>query len=384
METGLYVHIPFCVRKCIYCDFYSEETLTGPIGQRLRTPLPDRTEFMDALEQEFRGLPTGFRPQTVFIGGGTPTELSDGDLQRLFDLIARYVDCGAVEEWTCEVNPGTLTERKAHLLRAGGVNRISMGVQSFHPQHLEFLGRIHGPADVLRHYALLRAAGFENINLDLIYGVPGSTIEQTRQDIEQLLALKPEHASCYCLTFEENTPLMTMKRQGFVSEMDAELEHEQYQLIRGALKATGYVQYELSNFARGDRPCRHNLLYWSGGEYIGCGPSAHSHWQGRRYANVRHLRRYCRALQDRASPVDFEETLPPERKARETLVMSLRRLEGISRAAFRERTGHDYQQLCGEQIAHFCALGLLEESGDRLRLTEAGLFVSDGIFAELV
>ncbi len=382
--AGLYVHIPFCVRKCIYCDFYSLETLNGSIPNRLKAPLPDHTEFLDALEHELRALPEGFRPTTIFIGGGTPTELSDANLRRLLDMIRTCVDVADVVEWTCESNPGTLTAQKGRMLKASGVNRMSLGVQSFDSANLEFLGRIHGPDDVRESFGLLRDTGFADINLDLIYGIPGSTLEKTRTDVEQILALQPEHASCYCLTFEEGTPLMDMKRKGYVAEVDAEEEREHYQLVRSLLRQAGYEQYEISNFARPGRICRHNLLYWGDGEYIGCGPSAHSHWRGRRSANVRSLRRYCRSLLSGDSPVDFEETLPAEAKARETLVMWLRRLDGVPRAAFQATTGYDYRELIGERIMELCALGVLEERDDVLRLSEDGLFVSNSVFAELV
>ena len=382
--TGLYLHIPFCVRKCIYCDFYSLETLKGPIPDRLKAPLPDHSEFLDALERELAGLPDGFRPETIFIGGGTPTELSDANLQRLLQMIRTHTDLGALIEWTCESNPGTLTADKARMLLDAGINRISMGVQSFDPANLEFLGRIHGPDDVLTGYTLLRDTGFTDINLDLIYGIPTSDLDKTRADIDRVTGLNPEHVSCYCLTFEEGTPLMDMKRKGYVTEVDGELEREQYQAIRSSLRTAGYTQYEISNFARPGRGCRHNQLYWGQGEYVGCGPSAHSHWQGRRYANVRSLRRYCRALLHGESAVDFEEQLPPEAKARETLVMGLRRMAGVSRDAFRDATGYDYRALSGAQIEYLCGIGMLEDKNDILRLSEEGLFVSNSVFAELV
>lgn len=384
MPSGLYLHIPFCVRKCVYCDFYSIETLAGPISDRLTAPLPDHSQFLDALAIELQHLPAGFHPDTIFIGGGTPTELSDDNLQRLLSLVHRYIDLRLVREWTCESNPGTLTSAKAHLLRAAGVNRMSMGVQSFNPGNLEFLGRIHGPDDVEHSYALLREAGFENINLDMIYGIPGSSLETTRQDVKRLIALGPEHMSCYCLTFEEGTPLMDMKRKGYVREVDGKEELRQYKMIRSLLEAAAYDQYEISNFARPDRMCRHNLLYWGPAPYLGCGPSAHSHWNEQRYANVRTLRVYCKRLLNGESAVDFTEQLPPEEKARESLVMWLRRIHGVPRKAFAAATGFDYHALCGPAIAQLCADGLLDESDGSLRLTTRGLFVSNSVMAELV
>jgi len=382
--TGLYLHIPFCVRKCVYCDFYSLETLNGPLEERRTTPSPDRPEFLAALFKEIEGLPEGFAPDTIFIGGGTPTELSDGDLERLLAGLHDRVDLSQVSEWTCESNPGTLTASKARLLKQAGVNRVSMGVQSFDPDNLKFLTRIHEPEHVSEGVALLRETGFTNLNLDLIYGIPGSNLEKTQRDIEQLLALEPNHVSCYCLTFEEGTPLMAMKRKGAVQEVDGDEERDQYALIRATVKQAGYQQYELSNFTRPGYASQHNQLYWGNAEYFGCGPSAHSHWDGRRYSNVRSLRRYVKALETGASPVDFEERLEPEAKARETLVMWLRRMEGVPADLFQVMTGFDYRELGGDTLAHLCEIGMLEEVDNRLRLTEAGLFVSDRIFSELV
>ena len=383
-EYGLYVHIPFCVRKCVYCDFYSIETVKGPIPSRLQTPLPDHVAFMDALQVEIGQLPEGFRPTTIFLGGGTPTELSMGDLQRLFDLLHDQVDLGGVQEWTCESNPGTLTREKAQLLRDGGVNRISMGAQSFQPSLLEFLGRIHGADDVYAGIEILRKAGFDDINIDLIYGVPGGSSAMLQDDVARALDLETDHLSCYCLTFEEGTPLQAMKARGYVREVDGEEERAQYQLIRDRLQSAGFHHYEISNFARRKRVCRHNLLYWGGGDYIGCGPSAHSHWAGRRYANVRSIRRYCAALEKGEAPIDFEETLTGEAKARELLVMHLRLLDGVDRHAFQQLSGYDYRELGGEALAQLCAIGMLTDSDDRLRLTEEGLFVSNGVFSELL
>lgn len=384
MDTGLYLHIPFCVRKCVYCDFYSVETGTGPIGQRLRNPLPGHEEFLDALETELRGLPPSFRPTTLFIGGGTPTELSDSDLARLFSMLHQYVDLSAVREWTCEVNPGTLTIEKGHCLKHSGVNRVSLGAQSFDPENLAFLGRIHAGNDIPLAYELSRRAGFDHINVDLIYGIPGSNLEKTANDIQTVVRLDPEHVSCYALTFEEGTPLMEMKRSGHVSEADDEAVMDHYRLICRILSDAGYVRYEISNFSRPGRQCRHNLLYWSGGEYIGCGPSAHSHWKGRRYANVRQLSAYLSRIEERGQAQDFAEELPPEAKARETLVMWLRRTDGVPADEFRATTGFDYRDIAGESIDELIAEGLLALDHARLRLTESGIWVSNRIFAELI
>jgi oxygen-independent coproporphyrinogen-3 oxidase len=357
----------------------------GPVSLRMQEHASfDASVFLDALEAELRQLPAGFRPETIFIGGGTPTELSDADFRRLFEILRARVDLGGIVEWSCESNPGTLTEAKACILREAGVNRVSLGVQSFDPPTLEFLGRIHSAEEAEAGFHLLRAHGFDNINLDLMYGIPGGTREAVERDLDRLIALGPEHAACYCLIFEDGTPLADLRKKGFVKEVDDETELVQYQLVRDRLAAAGYRHYEISNFARPGRECAHNLLYWGAGEYIGCGPSAHSHWAGERYGNVRDLKAYCERMLGGTSPRAFTERLDPAAKARETLVMALRRRDGVSRDAFRQATGYDYRQLCGETMDWLTREGLLEETGTGVRLTDQGLFLSDGVFAELV
>ena len=375
--AGLYIHIPFCVCKCRYCAFYSVPVAAG--GDRGL-----RARFMQALDAELETLPKGFAPQTIFIGGGTPTALSVPELQQLFDLLRRRVDVSEVTEWSSESNPGTLDRDKAKLLREAGVNRVSLGVQSFDPSNLAFLGRIHSSRDAKDAYQLLRDAGFENINLDLMYGIPGSSREILGRDLALIENLDPEHVACYCLMFEKGTELARLRNAGSLEEVEDDEELEQYTLIRETLGRAGYRHYEISNFAKPGRACRHNLLYWSGGEYIGCGPAAHSHWQGLRYGNVSNAETYCEALLAGKSPRESEERLEPEAKARETLIMGLRRLDGVSRSAFRDLTGFDYRDLRGGAIDEQCRLGLLEERDGFLRLTEKSLFISDSVFRELV
>lgn len=382
---GLYVHVPFCVRKCLYCDFYSLPTASGTIARRVTADdQPDQPGFLDALARELAALPDDFKPDTVFLGGGTPTELSERDLSRLLNLLRERVDLSDVSEWTCESNPGTLTGSKVERLLEAGVNRFSLGVQSFDPPTLEFLGRIHSADEAREGFRLLRGLGVTNINLDLIYGVPSASIEVVRRDLDALLDLAPDHAACYCLIFEDGTPLAELRSKGFVKEVDDDTELEQYNLVRATLAAAGYRQYEISNFAKPGFECRHNLLYWGGGEYIGVGPSAHSHWRGERFGNIRDLDAYVKRMQEGRDIRAFCEKLDPEAKARETLVMALRRIEGIGAEEFRTATGFDYRALCADALPWLEREGLVEIRENRLRLTERGLFVSDAIFAELV
>lgn len=383
--SGLYLHVPFCVRKCLYCDFYSLPTGRGPVSRRLAgLELERQPDFLDALAVELAQVPVGFCPETVFIGGGTPTELPDEDFSRMLELVRGAVDLSGLVEFTCESNPGTLTASKVDAMIAGGVNRVSLGVQSFTPSVLEFLGRIHSPEEAVEGFDLLRRKGVGNINLDLMYGIPGQTLDMLRTDLERAIALGPEHMACYCLIFEDGTPLTDLRNKGFVKEVDDDTELEQFEVVRALLTEAGYQHYEISNYAKTGHACRHNLLYWGAGEYIGCGPSAHSHWRGRRYGNIRSLEHYIRRLGAGESALQFEESLAPEARAREALVMYLRRIDGVDRDEYERVTGFDYAALVGAEIAWLKEAGMLDDSNNRLRLTRQGVFVSDAVFAELV
>lgn len=374
-SVGFYLHVPFCVRKCPYCDFYSVARAEGHTEQ---------AAYLDALLIELRALPAGFAPETVFIGGGTPTELAPPLLERLLRMLHEQIDLTRVVEWTCEANPGTLTAEKAQLLRTHGVNRLSIGAQSFQPVLLTWLGRIHGPDEIDDAVALARGAGFTELNLDLIHSLPGSTLEGLEADLDHLLALAPTHAAGYGLIVEEGTPFHRQRQRGTLQELDDDDQYTQYRLVRERLGAAGFDHYEISNFARPGHACRHNRLYWTGGAYIGCGPSAHSHWNGRRYANVRVLQPYIRRLHSGESVEVFSEQLDPAAKARETLVMQLRELAGVNRTDFKEATGFDYRDLGGPVIDELCARDWLRETNGYLHLTEESLFISDAVMAELI
>lgn len=372
MGPGLYIHVPFCVRKCAYCAFYS-----GPVE-------PGRVrDWRDGIAREWETLPAGFVPETVFIGGGTPTALAVEDLAWLLDRVrqlggsapaGRDAPPGAVGEWTVEANPGTLTAEKAAVLRTAGVNRLSVGAQSFADATLRILGRIHTANETRDCVGLARAAGFDNISLDVIYGVPGVARESFCADIEAALALAPDHLSCYCLEIEPGTPLARAVAAGRMAVDEAE-QREQFDWARRRLTAAGFIHYEISNFSRPGCECRHNGLYWVGGEYLGLGPGAHSHWQGRRWGNTAEVPVWKRA---------FEEQLDPRSKACETLVMGLRRLAGWRREDFVAATGFDYDELRGPEIERLVAEGLLVAEPDGVRLAADALFVSDAVFADLV
>lgn len=387
---GLYVHVPFCFRKCSYCDFYSVAT-----GRRA----PDAQRFLEALDRELASLPPSFAPRTIFVGGGTPTELSPPDFARLLARIRERVRLDRLEEWSCEANPQSLHAAHLEAAREAGVDRISLGVQSFDDRVLRWLGRIHDAADAHAAVERVRAAGFERLNIDLISAVPVASPDRLAADLRTAIALQPEHISCYTLMFEEGTPLDALRRKGAVRPLDEERELAEFEATRARLTAAGYRHYEISAFCRTettrDLRCRHNLLYWSGGQYFGVGPGAWSHVDRWRYGNVRDVARWQAALLETDAPeaahrqrLDAWERLDPEPWAREVLVMWLRQLDGVPHAAFEARTGFPIESLypAGERgsLSRLLAHGWLEDDGTRLRLTERGLPIADAVFAELI
>ena len=353
--SGLYIHIPFCVRKCSYCTFYSVAAPGHEIQSR----------FFAALWNELQTLPPDFSPKTIFIGGGTPAAV-EFDLLR--DFLAGLKRFHPVE-FSCEVNPCTVNTAKLELLRNSGVNRISIGVQSFSAGNLKLLGRIHSAAEAAAAVRMARAAGFQNISIDLMFGIPAQTIKLLDSDLDRALTLSPDHISIYNLIYEPDTPL-TAKNPERLGE---DLEAEMYQHIRQRLTGEGFLHYEISNFAKPGFECRHNLLYWNGGEYIGCGPAAHSHWNNIRYANISDLNDYCTSGARR----EFEEKLTPENKARETFVMSLRQISGAG-------IPPELIEPLAPALQKLESTGLIEISGDHVRLTESALFISNSVFAELI
>lgn len=381
---GLYIHIPFCVRKCIYCDFYSVETSRKPLAQRLRETTPDQPAFLDALEREMDHLPSGFSPTTLFIGGGTPTELSDADFDRLLCLIHRKIDLHRVREWTCESNPGTLTLAKAQSMKNHGINRVSLGVQTLSPALLAFLGRIHGPEDIPIGVDLLRSAGIRNINLDFIFGIPGAENDQALSDARAAIKLHPEHLSFYCLMFEQGTPLQQLKEKGFVQEADGGDQRKTYETLSRFLNEHGFSAYELSNYARPGRSCLHNRLYWYGQEYMGLGPSAHSHWDGVRWANTRKLSDYLDRINREGHAREEADQISADARAREALMVGLRLTQGLDTARFEARHHCNLRELCGDLLSEWERDGWLENDGRRIRLHPNAHFISDQLFAELV
>lgn len=318
-HPGLYVHVPFCGSKCLYCDFYSE------------TGLSIIPAWLKALGQEmllYRGLFPAF--DTLYVGGGTPTVLDEGQLRRLFEMAYRSFAFTDDPEITVEANPNDITAGKLALLRECGVNRLSLGVQSFTERDLVFLKRRHTVGEAIRALELIRANGFTNLSVDLIYGIPGQTVEEWIETLEHAVAFSPEHLSCYQLTAAAGTALREMERHGLIGMPDEAEGESLFMATAQHLEKAGYLHYEISNYALGEgNVSRHNSKYWQHVPYLGLGPSAHSFRDGRRWWNCRSVADYCRVLEQGSSPVSGEEMLTPEQRELEALYLGLRTIGGV-------------------------------------------------------
>jgi oxygen-independent coproporphyrinogen III oxidase len=369
-----YIHVPFCAHKCGYCDFAS---LAGV------DHLADR--YLAALEREM-ALTLG-EPQevdTIFVGGGTPTRLGASSLGRLVALIAWWFRLSPGGEWTVEANPGTLDLEKADVLAARGVNRVSLGAQSFQPKLLRALERNHAPDEVERALEVIRPR-FPRWSFDLIFGIPGSSLEDWRSDLEIALTLEPSHLSCYGLAYEKGTNLWRQWRAGQVQPVGEEIERAMYELVIDRLDHAGLTMYEISNYARPGHESRHNLVYWANDAYFGVGLGAARYVGGVRSVNTRDLFAYLRRMEAGRLATGPSEMLEPEKRARETAVLMLRRtVLGIVRDDFRFRTGYRLDGLLGLEIERFVGQGLLEDDGQRVRLTREGRFLADRVFCDLV
>jgi oxygen-independent coproporphyrinogen-3 oxidase len=369
-----YVHIPFCAHKCGYCDFAS---LAGV------DHLADR--YLRALEREIEiSLGEPQEVDTIFVGGGTPTRLDVGQLSRLCSIIKEWLILAPDGEWTVEANPGTLDVDKAAVLAQAGVDRISLGAQSFQPALLEVLERQHGRAQVETALEIVRPR-FARWSLDLIFGVPGSTERAWRDDLDIGLSLGPSHLSCYGLVFEKGTALWNQKQRGSVQPVGEELERLMYERTIERLTEAGLPMYEISNFARPGHESRHNLVYWANDAYFGFGVGAARYLRGIRSTNTRDLPAYLRRIEAGESATGPHEQLSPEDRARETAMLMLRRTQtGIERDDFLLRTGFNLDTLAGSVIERFKARGCLEDDGRRVRLSPQGVFVADSVLCELV
>jgi oxygen-independent coproporphyrinogen III oxidase len=398
---GLYIHIPFCEKKCPYCDFNTYAKLDNLFQA-----------YVDALCLEL--LQWGERLQgrvvdTIFLCGGTPTVLDERELAQIFSAVHESFRLASNCEITSEANPGTVDRAKFATLRSLGVNRLSMGVQSFQPEELAFLGRIHSVEDVDRAFEAARRAGFQNTNLDFIFGLPNQPVANWTATLERALALHPDHLSLYSLIVEPNTPLFHWVESGRMAAPDDDEAATHYEIALEEMAAAGYIHYEVSNWARkspdnlevgsaqAQMPllaCRHNLIYWRNQEYLGVGPGAHSYLRtdpsdeksaqgfGRRWSNRKPVPGYIKRMQRGDSVQEFQETIDAPTSMGETMMLGLRLVdEGVSLAAFQRRYGVCLTDVYNAELQRFTQMELLRVDPERVTLTRRGLMVGNQIFA---
>ncbi len=368
----LYIHVPFCVRKCMYCDFASG---TAPVKLRKRC--------VRAIAKEIEINAERLTPETIYIGGGTPSHLALNEIQIIFRALNR-LKTESLREFTVEVNPESVTPARLRLYKKSGAGRISIGVQSFDDNVLKFLGRVHTSAKAYKAIQMCRKAGFNNLSLDLIFGIPGTDLTHWEKTVQTAISIGPPHISLYGLTYERGTPLNRLRRLGKIKPVAEETELAMYRHACRAMKKSGYRQYEISNFAKPGFESVHNAAYWRYKPFLGAGPAAASFDGVRRWKNIRDVGKYCSRIEEGRPPRGKIEKLRGRRRAGEVMMLALRERRGITCAEFEERTGLEIERVYGSIIASFCGQGLLAFSRGRLRLTGRGLAVADTVISEFI
>jgi len=375
---GLYVHVPFCLSKCAYCDFYSFTPKDETIMER----------YVSALllhMRDYRDSAAEYACDTVYIGGGTPTTLPTDQLQRLIRGIKKNFGLTKSPEFTIEANPATVTPDMLKKLRRAGVNRISFGLQSGDEGELAALSRRHRRSDFEESYRMAREAGFDNISVDLMFGIPGQTMESLMRNLRYVTRLGVEHISLYDLKLEPGTPLFR-DRDRFVFP-DEDTEADMYLRAVEFLNSEGWPQYEISNFARGGRRSRHNLKYWNCFEYLGFGPGAHSYFNNCRFSYRRDIERYIKGVEEplsRVNIIDSSEEITPRERMGEYIMLRLRLSAGVRFEDFRFRFGLDFEELYGERLAPYIKAGFAIRREDSIALTPKGMFVSNYILSDIL
>ncbi len=370
---GIYLHIPFCDTKCIYCDFYSI------------TNHSKKNEFLSAIKKEIAAQSAKLRDSSfdsVFFGGGTPSLLDKDDFTSIFDTLYNNYDISVNTEITIEANPGTLTKEKLEQFKQLPINRISFGVQSFIDEELNFLTRIHSSNEAINSIRAAQDAGFENINLDLIFALPGQTMESWKFNLERAVKLNTQHISAYSLIFEKGTALYSMMEKGSVSRADLDLEQEMYEYTMEYLTAKGYEQYEISNYAKPGKECRHNLKYWTLEEYISFGPSASSYIGDKRWTNVKNIGKYIDLIEEGKDAYDFIETIDKDTSITEHIMLGLRS-RGIVFADFKDKHNIDFLNTYSSRVELLIEKGFAVKDNTKLSLTRKGYAVCDEIVASL-
>lgn len=400
--AGLYIHIPFCRQKCAYCDFPSAAGRESDAGRyfsalikeaemwrdgRVRSPAPTLAACAKASlsSPDKGGCPHGGRGDfhTVFIGGGTPSLLPAGELERLMDGLRSIFDIRPVE-FTVEANPGTVDKAKLLSFLSMGANRLSMGAQAAQDGLLKRIGRIHTWAEFVHSYETAREAGFQNVNVDMMTGLPGQTVNDAADTAKKLAALKPGHVSCYGLILEEGTPLAQAVQKGDEVPPDDDCEREMFHAARSELEGAGLKRYEISNFARPGLECLHNLNYWHNGNWLGLGPGAASHFSGYRRENHAGLDAYMAALESGNLPPYDEHDIGADEAVFETIMLELRLVEGIDLQRFHTRYGFDFMGRYGDTVQKFVLDGLMNKTPSGITLTELGMDLQNTVLMDFL
>ncbi|WFE86945.1 radical SAM family heme chaperone HemW [Parabacteroides chongii] len=372
--AGLYIHVPFCAKRCLYCDFFSN------------TEMKYKEPYVTALirELEIRKDYIGNEPlETIYFGGGTPSQLQATDFERIFDAIQRLFDTSGCKEVTLEANPDDMTPEYVTGLRRFPFNRISMGVQSFKAEDLRFLNRRHDREQALRAVELCKENDLANISIDLIYGLPGQTLKEWESNLDMAIRLDIPHISAYHLIYEEGTALYKLKEAGKISPVEEEVSVSLFTSLIDRLTANGYLHYEISNFARPGMISRHNSSYWTGKKYLGAGPSAHSYNGESRQWNVSSLPAYIRGIESGSPEIEVEE-LDINTRYNDFIITGLRTMWGVNLTEIQGQFGNDKLIYCQKQAAPYLKQGLLIEKDATLTLSRNGIFISDSIMSDLL
>ena len=364
--TSAYVHIPFCTQICYYCDFSKVFIKNQPVDS-----------YLEHLLQEFHSYDIQ-KLRTLYIGGGTPTALSASQLEVLLDGLTKNLDLSVLEELTIEANPGDLDEEKISVLKNSAVNRVSLGVQTFDDKMLKKIGRSHLEKDIYENIDRLKLAGFDNISIDLIYALPGQTMDQVKDNVAKAIALDIPHMSLYSLILENHTVFMNRMRRGKLPLPKEELEAEMFEYIISELERAGFEHYEISNFSQPGFESRHNLMYWDNAEYYGIGAGASGYVDGVRYKNHGPIRHYLKAVEEGNARFN-EEHLSQREQMEEEMFLGLRKKSGVSIARFEEKFERSFQELYGDIVKDLIQQGLMQIDGDRVRMTKRGLFLGDTV-----
>ncbi|RAL26046.1 radical SAM family heme chaperone HemW [Thermoflavimicrobium daqui] len=374
---AVYIHIPFCTNKCHYCDFTAYVVDGQPVD-----------DYITALEQEMELITREVPPKeidTIFIGGGTPTVLSPKQMERLLTSIAKFFPHRSPTlEFTVEANPGTTGMELLQVMRAGGINRISFGAQTFRHDLLQKIGRIHGVREIEQSVEQARQAGFDNLSLDLMFGLPDQTVDDMKETLSEAVKLAPDHFSCYSLKIEEGTLFHHLYEREQLPLPSEDDELQMYNLIRNQLYKEGYEQYEVSNFAKPGKESKHNTVYWLNEEYYGLGTGAHGYIHKVRYANIKGVKEYIRKLQEQKRPMQESYQVSEREDMENFMILGLRLLKGVSRARFHSLYHKSLEEVYGSVIEHFVQLGLLVRNHDRIKLTDKGLIYGNEVFASFL